>query len=226
MNVLNLARYWLLDYLFLAKTNMAATIRRETPDTYRRQCHYPIVVIPGIYENWRFMRPITKLLYQHEYDVHVITGLGYNRANIEDSAAKIEAYISENGLGSVSIVSHSKGGLIGKYLLASSRLSIDALVALNAPFAGSRYAYLFLFGPLKIFSPRSKILKLLSLDTLSNRKIVSIYGQFDPHIPEGSKLEGAVNIQLPTYGHFRTIGDPKVQHAILEALKPLHPTLK
>lgn len=64
---------------------------------------------------------------------------------------------------------------------------------------------------------------MLSLEAATNNKIVSIYGQFDPRIPKGSYLEGAKNIQLDTYGHFRTINDPEVHQTIIEGLNRLDP---
>ena len=54
-----------------------------------------------------------------------------------------------------------------------------------------------------------------------NRRIVSVYGLFDPHIPGGSHLEGARNVQLGTRGHFLPLSDPRVHEAILEGIGTL-----
>ena len=51
-----------------------------------------------------------------------------------------------------------------------------------------------------------------------NDRIVSIFGEFDPHIPEGSALPGATNITLPTGGHFRILSDPATLKFVLEAV--------
>jgi hypothetical protein len=49
-------------------------------------------------------------------------------------------------------------------------------------------------------------------------RITSIFGQFDPHIPEGSELEGATNIRLDIGGHFRILSDADCIRAVLNAV--------
>jgi hypothetical protein len=41
-------------------------------------------------------------------------------------------------------------------------------------------------------------------------RVVSIWGWYDPHIPEGCFLAGARNIEVPVGGHFRILGSPTV----------------
>jgi len=210
--------YWGLDYMYVAREELASVMSRNQADEYRTKGGAPIIIIPGVYENWRFMRPIARLLKSNDYDVHVIDGLGYNRGTIEEMAEVVDHYILKNKLSGVTIIAHSKGGLIGKYLLSIAKKPeiINGLIALNTPFSGSRYAYLLPIRSLRIFVPNSKILASLAENRLVNSRIVSIYGKFDPHIPGGSKLEGAKNIQLNTYGHFRVMESPEVQRTILE----------
>jgi len=215
--------YWLLDYLYVFKMQLASIVQHDSPAQYQTDAGQPIVLIPGVYENWRFMRPIAKVLHAHGYDVHVIAGLGYNRKTVEEMAEVIQDYLQAQHLTHVTLVTHSKGGLIGKFLLGSITDAnlLRGMIALNAPFSGSKYAYILPVRSLRIFIPHSRILSLLALDTLSNSKIVSIYGLFDPHIPGGSMLEGAKNIRLETYGHFRIISDRKVHKAVIENIRQL-----
>ena len=56
-----------------------------------------------------------------------------------------------------------------------------------------------------------------------NARIVSVFGAFDPHIPAGSELAGAKNVQLDTGGHFRILNDPRVLDE-LDALAAPPPT--
>lgn len=49
-----------------------------------------------------------------------------------------------------------------------------------------------------------------------NEHITSVYGVFDPHIPEGSMLPGARNIQLDTAGHFRILAHEDTIRTILD----------
>ena len=219
------AFYWFLDYLYVAKVEISSMFDRSHPEKYRTKNGKQVLLIPGIYENWRFMQPIAKLLHSRGYDVHVIEKLGYNTGTVEQMALIAKEYIEDNHLSNVTIISHSKGGLIGKYLLnlIPDVDTLAGLIALNAPFSGSKYAYVLPFRSLRDFIPTSKTLTLLAIDRISNARIVSIYGRFDPHIPGGSRLEGAKNIQLNTYGHFRIVNDSHVHKAIIKNIKaPLY----
>ena len=56
----------------------------------------------------------------------------------------------------------------------------------------------------------------LSREGRVNERITSVYGLFDPHIPEGSMLPGARNIQLETAGHFRILAHEDTIRTILD----------
>lgn len=217
------AYYWILDYIYALRYQLLSIFDHEESVHYQHRGQQTVVLIPGIYENWHFMKPIAQSLYDANYDVHVIDGLGYNRGTVEAMAEVVSTYIVTHNLKDVILVSHSKGGLVGKYLLSAynQKRSIKGLVALNAPFSGSRYAYVLPVRSLRMFIPTSPILTTLAKDRLVNSQIVSIYGIFDPHIPGGSKLEGAHNIQLPTYGHFRTLSDSAVHSTIIDTISRL-----
>ncbi|HET6746911.1 MAG TPA: hypothetical protein VFH06_02270 [Candidatus Saccharimonadales bacterium] len=169
------------------------------------------------------MKPIANILFNAGYVVHVVEGIGYNRGTVEEAAQKVRHYIAENHLTNCIIVAHSKGGLIGKYLLLhhNKRNVFNGMVAINTPFSGSKYAYLLPLPSLRIFTPNSSLLQQLAVNEVINNRIVSIFGLFDPHIPKGSFLKGATNVRLHTYGHFRTINDKRVHKAILDGLKEL-----
>ena len=215
--------YWSLDYAYIARRQLSEIISRADASGYRNPSSKKpsIHLIPGIYETWQFMQPIASLLHRHGYDIHVVEGLGYNRHSIEEMAKVAQAYIDTTDRKSFILVAHSKGGLIGKYLLTNTHPTkhIYGMIALNTPFSGSRYAYLFLLvKSLRIFVPNSSILRFLSHNQIVNQSIVSIYSKFDPHIPGGSTLVGAKNIQLDTHGHFRIVNEPKVHQLLLEEL--------
>jgi triacylglycerol lipase len=219
--------YWVLDYLYIAFWQVLGLFRRTDIRSYLQPSWQPskrqIILIPGIYERWEFMKPIADALLAAGYSVHVIEGLGYNTDTVEQAAKIVERHILEKDLRQCVIVAHSKGGLIGKYLLGYSRerQRLVGMVALNTPFEGSWYAYLLPFASLRVFAPTSPLLALLKKAEQVNERIYSIYGTFDPHIPKGSHLNGAHNIQLPTYGHFRIINDPKVHAHLLKAVNQL-----
>jgi hypothetical protein len=93
---------------------------------------------------------------------------------------------------------------------------IAGMVAVCSPFSGSRYASFMLLPSLRAFSPRSTVTMQLSREERVNERITSVYGHFDPHIPEGSVLPGARNIQLDTAGHFRILAHEDTIRTILD----------
>jgi pimeloyl-ACP methyl ester carboxylesterase len=138
--------------------------------------------------------------------------LGLNVKPVPDSAAVVSALLESHDLHDVTILAHSKGGLIGKHAMASQAglQRVKGMVAVATPFAGSIYAKYMLAPSLKIFSPRDANLRALASDEAANARIVSVYGAFDPHIPARSALTGAKNVELETGGHFRILTKPQV----------------
>jgi triacylglycerol lipase len=128
----------------------------------------------------------------------------------------VREYLHHEDLRDVTVVAHSKGGLIAKYALAEDETlrRVRRVIAINTPFAGSRYAYLFLIRTVRMFTPTGPMIRALQASMTVNSMISSLYSVFDPHIPETSYLEGADNILLPSIGHFRPIADPHTLRTI------------
>lgn len=216
---------WWLDYAYVIFWQLHSFFIRTKPSRYKvnaieksKDEKTAIILIPGVYENWRFMKPVADTLYRSGYPIHIIDGLGYNVGSIEEMAAVISNYIKTDSSKKYFIVAHSKGGLVGKYLLAHDNLDarFKGMVAINTPFSGSRYATYVPLKTVRIFLPNSPILTGLSNSTKINKNIISIYGQFDPHIPEGSYLKGATNIQLPIRGHFKVLANSRLLDEVLK----------
>ncbi len=146
------------------------------------------------------------------------------------------------------LVAHSKGGLIGKHVLMTSGAAVRAaaaaasgedptdaaaraapdsgarplgllgLVAVATPFGGARRARIFVDPSIRAFLPDDETIVMLGRETSINGRIVSVFGPYDPHIPEGSALDGATNIEVPAAGHFRVLGSPATQRAVLDGI--------
>lgn len=175
----------------------------------------PVVLVPGIYETWHFLRGIGAVLHDDGHPVHVVASIGRNARPIPWAAAQVRALIEARGLRDVVIVGHSKGGIVGKLLLvdevgvAEGQRRIRHVVAIASPFAGSSMARRAPVGGLRAFLPGDALLARLAAESRVDARITSVYPRVDPHIPEGSRLAGAENVEIDTTGHFGVLRDPR-----------------
>ncbi|QYF89149.1 triacylglycerol lipase [Arthrobacter sp. PAMC25284] len=215
--VFQIADWWARDYAYAIGRQLRSAASRVSPDEFLGGTGRPVVVIPGIYEDWRFMLPLIRELHAAGHPVHVVTVLQRNRLKVPNAAALIAGHLRDKDLRDVMIVAHSKGGLIGKYAMMSldPERRISRMVAVCAPFSGSRYAHYMVLPSLRALSPRNAVTVQLAREQSVNERITSVYGLFDPHIPEGSVLPGARNVQLDTGGHFRILAHKDTIHAVL-----------
>jgi len=191
----------------------------RVPAAYARGAGRPVVLIPGVYERWHFLRPIADALSAAGHPVHVVRELGINDRAIPGSAARVLRFLEARDLRGVALVAHSKGGLIGKAaMLDDADGRIDRLVAVATPFSGSRMADLMVVPALRAFRPAHPVIRRLVGERAVNARITSIYPSFDPHIPEGSTVDGGTNVQLDVVGHFRILEAPATIAAVLTAV--------
>jgi pimeloyl-ACP methyl ester carboxylesterase len=215
---------WARDYGYVATWMLRGAVARSSPDDLLvppTGPRAPVLLIPGVYENWRFLQPVADHLYQQGHPVHVLDKLGYNTGAIPDMAVIVREYLQRLDLHDVTVIAHSKGGLIAKFAAgeAETLTRIRRVITINTPFSGSRYAYLFLLLPsVRMFTPTGALIRRLARDRAVNAHVSSLYSVFDPHIPESSNLPGAENIVLPTIGHFRPIADPLTLQIITDIM--------
>jgi triacylglycerol lipase len=213
------AHAWLLDYLYAGYWQTRAFLRPGSDSallTGTDPHAAPVLLIPGIWETWQFLLPIAKHLHRAGHPVHAISGIGYNRGTVPAMSELVSTYLAKADLHGVIVLAHSKGGLIGKHVMTASPEAsrVERMIAISTPFSGSAYARFAPIRSLRAFSPRDAGLLKLAANLTVNARIVSIYSFFDPHIPGGSHLAGATNIQLPTTGHFRLLGDARLLRAV------------
>lgn len=213
---------WWLDYLFVSWWQVRHLVDRRVPERYAQGDLAPVVLLPGVYETWQFLRPVADRLSRQGHPVHVVRALGYNRSSVPEAAATVLALLRERDLRRVILVAHSKGGLVGKHLMAvdDAEGRVDRLVAINTPFAGSVYARFFPVRTIRAFSPTEPTLAMLAASLEANVRVTSIYSEFDPHIPGGSALGGARNIRLPLLGHFRPLASGLLIEAVAREVDP------
>ena len=199
----------------------ASSIRIRVPAEWSEGDQRPVVLIPGVYETWHFLHAVGDALNAHGHPVHVVRTLGYNRAPIPPSAELVARELAARDLRGVALVAHSKGGLIGKQVMTlhDPEGRVDRLIAIATPFSGSRMARFTLVPSLRLFLPTDAVIVALGEARDGHARLTSIYPRFDPNIPEGSRVDGAVNVEIPVVGHFRILDDPRTITAVIDAVE-------
>lgn len=219
---------WACDYAFVVRWQARSLLRRRPVWAQRSaQAHeVPVVLLPGIFESWRFLEPLGARLARAGHPIHVVA-LGLNSRPVSVLARRVADDLEAQGVADAVIVAHSKGGLIGKQLMLTelARAATGAtprvrgMVTVNTPFGGSRYAHLVPLAAVRDLSPRA--LRALSAQRGVEDRITSVFASWDPHVPEGSELPGATNVRVPHRGHFRILGIRSVQDQVLHAVADL-----
>ncbi|MEE6273873.1 alpha/beta fold hydrolase [Georgenia sp. MJ206] len=227
-DALRLGGAWAADYAYAGWHQLRAALSRSGPDALLGPSAVdrpvPVVLLPGVYEPWRFLAPLAQHLRRAGYPVHVVETLGLNRGPVLDMAHRAAEVLDTRDLRRVVLVAHSKGGLVGKQLmlLPGAGDRITGMVTVNTPFAGSRYARYLPGRTLRAFSPRDTALLALARERRVDARIVSVFARWDPHIPGGSTLAGARrNVRLDAVGHFRVLSDPAVLEVVLETVEEI-----
>ncbi len=217
---------WIEDYIHAIHKHSFAFIFLKQPKHYlghtiEGKC--PIILIPGIYEKWHFLDYIATPLSQMGHPIYTLKKLGYNTKEIKHTAKLVRELIDEKKLKNIIIISHSKGGLIGKYLLSflNKDERIKKMITVATPFGGSYIVKYFPYTSLRELHPDSEIIKELQSKKDMNHKIVSIFGIFDNHVWPVSScvLEGAKNIEVNIHGHHKILFSKKVKEIILSEVK-------
>lgn len=185
----------------------------------------PVILIPGIFGKWGFMKHLGDALSYLGHPVHVLPKLGYNVSNIPDAAnmlhVAIDKIFSEDKSSDEStvprgaiIVAHSKGGLIGKYFLAhhNKKNHVAGMISIATPYSGSSLGNFLPVDAIEELDVDSPLIHELGSKTEVNAKIISIIPEYDNHVwsKNGSTLDGAENIHIPVRGHHKVVFSSRV----------------
>ncbi len=119
-------------------------------------------------------------------------------------------FLVAHDLRGVRIVAHSKGGLVGKQIMAlDPDARVERLIAIRDPVRRVRPCQVRPGADACAISPRRRVSspKLGRRSDLNARITLDLHAAGIRTIPGGSKLEGARNIELPLLGHFRLLAD-------------------
>jgi hypothetical protein len=198
-----------LDYEYAIRHQLRAELDRGDPYAFVASAgdRAPVLLLPGIFESWRFLRPLGAHIHDRGHPVHIVTALQRNLTTIDAGARMVADHLESHDLWGVTIVAHSKGGLIAKHLMGMPGVGdrVRLTVAVSTPFSGSTLAAFTPFRSVRALRPTNAMLLGLASIREANPRIVSVAGWFDPHIPNGSFLDGASNVVLPVGGHFRIL---------------------
>ena len=214
---------WVKDYWYALGPHLSVA---KVPESYlnnAKEGKAPVVLIPGLLEKYHFLKAIGDSLSKEGHPVYIIKKLGRNVKTISDSATIVKELINEEQLKDVIVVAHSKGGLIGKYLLAFENADnkIKKVIAIASPWKGSIFLKISPHKSFKELRPKSGLIKKLGEQKQVNSKIVSIYGISDNVVwpVDSCNLEGAKNIQVDIHGHHKILFDKKVIDIVMSEVE-------
>lgn len=218
--------YWIIDYCYLLVGKIFMYVYKNPPKQYLNNVvkrKNPVILIPGNSNKWGFLKIIADTMSNLGHPVYIPHKLGSNLFNISTSAEIVREIIDKNNLKKVILLGHSKGGIIGKYILIHENKDdrIKCLIAIGAPFSGSNIVVHLPFRSIRELSPASEIIQQMNSNSKVNSKIVSIMPEFDNHVwhEKGSYLEGASNIKIPVKGHHKIVFDKTAIKKITELIE-------
>lgn len=217
-------RHFIVDYGYLFRAHLRAFKGRKLPKAYvdKKNPKGTVLLIPGLFEHWLFLKDVGDFLHERGYQVHVVQEINTNREQIHKEAAKVHRYLEQHDLKQVVIIGHSKGGLIGLHYLLNHNTNkrVRMLIAIATPFAGSTIGRYVPVKAIRELLPQGEHITALADTKAVSMNIVSVYPEYDNHIwhPDGSYLKGARNIVLPVQGHHRILFSRELTAAIAKLL--------
>lgn len=208
---------------YLRLTLAGNEIKRLTDFT---TCHHPVLLLCGFGASRKVFSTLEKRLRRDRFCVFSLNLGGmfdtFNTRCIEELAklvrSKVERLCRRFRLKKISIIGHSKGGLIGHYYVKKlgGATRVRNLITLGTPHYGNPWALLGLVTPLSVVSksiwqmvPMSPFLRRLNRGRFPNRvRLVSLYSKNDRicfyksamlDIPKGCR--NMKNVELPSMGH-------------------------
>lgn len=201
----------------------------------------PVLLLYGFGATRRTFSILEKRLYNDAYTVFSINLGGlfdtFNTEAIESLASHVDQKIERlykkyQFRGKLSIISHSKGGLIGRYYI--KRLGGDRrvklLITMGTPHNGSPWALLAAFTPIALLlksvrqmTPMSPFIRRLKVGPFPSKvKLYSIYSKTDRVCPYPvAVLEEAPNVknvEMDGVTHSEFLIKKSVYHIIKHAL--------
>lgn len=218
--------HWLTDYGYMLRGNAYMVRHRKPPSHYLGHIvseKPPVILLPGIFNSWAFLKKLADPISLRGHPVYVISKSGLNLKSIPESAHEVRDLIRKKDLKNVVLLAHSKGGLIGRHLLAyhNKDQRVRKMIAIGTPFAGSKIVRAMFIKSLRELDPESETVREMHAEPHANEKIVSLYSVFDNHVwpHESAVLQGAKNIQVEVPGHHRIVFDEGIRNIVIREIE-------
>lgn len=209
--------YLILEYLLIVRIKIDERLLSKLPSEWRDNNKHCAILLPGIHSRSHGLKIIGNTLYKKGYRVLTIDELGNNTQSIIEASRILETYILKNNLEKVAIIAHSKGGLIAKYFLDTSKYAnkISHVISISTPYKGSVLAYLV---GAKDITPNSALINTFKLN--NNSIITQLIPRIDNHVVPNRNLvlDGAHNIVIDVIGHTRILHSSKTVEVINKLL--------
>lgn len=207
------------EYFLLLRLYVYSLFNPKVPHAFQFGERGYVVLIWGATANWYWLAAIARVLNKHGFKIYVPNEIGRNTQSIPVIAEKVYNYIKAQSLRKVIFVSHSKGGLVAKYILDhfNDEDRIVQSISISAPYHGSVLGYFDIFN-ITESTPGSQFLRRENTNSKNNSKIVQLYSELDNHVIPRSNLilVGATNIMIDCIGHTRILEDKKTVEEILK----------
>ena len=200
------------EYIFMIHNYCRSFMPMSVPNSWQNGERGDVILIQGFNERLFTFKKIGNFVNALGYKVYHIKKLDRNFITLAEGVKIIKQFILENNLEEVVLLSHSKGGLIGKYLIDDTEVNtyIKCSISIATPYHGSilgRLRWLSLYE----LMPNALHYKTMHLTTENNYKIFNLYPRIDNHVIPNRNLilKGANNIQIDVIGHSRIMGSEK-----------------
>jgi alpha-beta hydrolase superfamily lysophospholipase len=215
----------LVEHYVIAKKYVLWLKKPHPPHQWKQGTKGDIVFLQGFNEGWVFASKLGNELNKIGYKIHHIKALDHNFYSLDTSIEIVKKYLQKQDLKNVVMISHSKGGLVGKAVLDDEKFTdkIRHLIAIAPPFKGTIFGYAAILS-LHELKPYSKKIKRIVDNRKNYHKIHVLHSKIDNLvIPNSSfKIEGMKRTQLDTVGHTEILENKKTIEKIKEILQKVY----
>ena len=189
----------------------------------------PVLIVPGFMGPSVLLRPLQIFLRLHDRHVKVLRtfpalmGVKYHAERIAEAVERLR---EKTGAAQVDIVTHSMGGLAGRYYLLKmgGRPYVRRFVTIATPHQGTNWAHLHLSQSLQDMKPGNPLLEeLAGAEKIQGVRCINIRAGWDQIVwpREHGRWgdEHAHEHELPWAEHWAVQADPRLLALVLTLLE-------